>query len=177
MSLKNILSAVAGIGGVQFASLTYTAKGTGEVARHTVILGASYTACIEKSLAALSKARFSCPVKRQAQAELVASFNETLAKHAIGQQNSAYTKAETYVSTDIAGVKLNTVDGSLKLFGLTVGKVVIKPGTYKSVKSAPLTIAKNTLRKRLPVGKFREYAIEAGALESARVNGATLELA
>ena len=45
----------------------------------------------------------------------------------------------------------------------------------KPVKSRPLTVAKNKLRKNLPVGKFREFALEY--LNVVKLNGETLELA
>ena len=127
-TLLDLVKAVATVGGVQFAAITYRAKSTNELARHTIILGASYLACVEKSRAQLAKARFGDPIKKQAQAELLASFQETLDKHAIGQKNSAYTKSEVYVDTVIPGVKINSNDNSLQLFGLSTAKVVLEPG-------------------------------------------------
>jgi len=53
----------------------------------------------------------------------------------------------------------------------------LENGVFKTVKSAPLTLAKDAMRRKLPVGKFREYSIQPQALETAKINGETLELA
>jgi hypothetical protein len=174
-TLLKLVKAVASVGGVQFASLTYRAKSTNELARYTVILGASYLSCVKRSLDELNTMTFSSELDKQAQVELLASFQETLDKHAIGEKNSAYTKTETYVDTAIDGLKINVNDNSLQLFGLSTAKVVLEPGAHKAVNSKPLTIAKNKIRATLPIGKFREFALDYATLESARVNGNVLE--
>lgn len=167
----DLIAALGSIQGCKFASLTYTAKESGEVARHNVLLGFNYRSSVEKSLSELEILRPSLSgVDAIAADELIESFRKTLN----GTQD-AYTKAETYADTAIRGLKVNTVDNSLQLFGLVQSKVVLVPGTFKEVKSAPKTIAKNRLRKSLPIGKFREYALDPGAIHSARVNGETIE--
>jgi len=166
-----LISALGGIEGCRFASLTYTAKESGEVARHTVLLGFNYRTSVEKSLLELEILRPSLTgIDAIAADELLESFRKTLN----GTQDG-YTKAETYADTAVKGLKVNTVDNSLQLFGLTQAKVVLVPGTFKTVNSAPKTIAKNKLRKALAVGKFREYALDNGAIHGARINGETIE--
>jgi len=165
------IAALGGIEGCRFASLTYTAKESGETARHTVLLGFSYRKAVEKSLLELEIQRPSLTgIDAIAADELIESFKKTLA----GTQDG-YTKANVYVDTAISGLKVNTNDNSLQLFGLVQNKVVLVPGVFKEVKSAPKTIAKNKLRKELPVGKFREYAIDSGSIHAARVNGEVIE--
>lgn len=165
------IQSLGGIEGCRFASLTYTAKESGETARHTVLLGFNYRTCVEKSLLELEILRPSLSgIDAIAADELLESFRKTLA----GTQDG-YTKAETYADTAVKGLKVNTVDNSLQLFGLTQSKVVLVPGTFKTVNSAPKTIAKNKLRKELAVGKFREYALDNGAIHGARINGETIE--
>jgi len=115
---------------------------------------------------------------KQAAEELLNSFTASLN----GTQEN-YTKEHVYVDvTDssgktVQGIKRNINDGSLQIFGLLHSKVQITPPTIedKPVKSRPLTIAKNKLRKELPVGKFREFALEN--LNVVKLNGETLELA
>ena len=166
-----LIQSLGGIQGCKFASLTYTAKESGEVARHNVLLGFNYKTSVEKSLLELEILRPSLSgIDAIAADELLESFKKTLD----GTQDS-YTKAETYTDTAIKGLKVNTVDNSLQLFGLTQSKVVLTPGTYKVVKSAKKTIAKNKIRKELPIGKFREYALDTGAIHGARINGETIE--
>lgn len=165
------IQSLGGIQGCKFASLTYTSKESGETARHTVLLGFNYKTSVEKSLLELEILRPTLTgIDAIAADELLTSFKKTLD----GTQDG-YTKAETYADTSIKGLKVNTVDNSLQLFGLTQSKVVLVPGTFKTVKSAEKTIAKNKLRKELPVGKFREYALDSGAIHGARINGETIE--
>lgn len=165
------IAALGGIKGCKFASLTYTAKESGETARHTVLLGFSYTSAVEKSLLDLEIQRPNLSgIDAIAADELIESFKKTLN----GTQD-AYTKEHIYADTAISGLKVNTNDDSLQLFGLTQSKVVIVPGTFKTVKSAEKTIAKNKLRKELPIGKFREYALDNGAIHGAKVNGNVIE--
>ena len=176
-----VIQQVAANKGSRFVSLLYRSKESGELARHVILIGFSYHAAVERSLASLKKARFSDPVKKQAQGELIASFEKTLTSHSQGKQNADYTKGAVYddVVLDgetVNGIKYNTNDNSFKLFGLTVGKTILENGVFKTVKSAPLTLAKNALRRKLPIGKFREYAIEENALAVAKINGNTLEM-
>jgi hypothetical protein len=172
MNIQDILVAINGVGsGVQYASFTYTAKGSGEVARHKVLLGASYDNALRKSLRALKMARYSDPIKRQAQIELIASFELSLTSHANGESNPDYTKKDVYVESGISQVKISENDGHFKLIVQSVGKVILQPGVYKVVKSAPKTIAKNELRRRLPIGRVREFELSVSQLESARITG------
>jgi hypothetical protein len=115
---------------------------------------------------------------KQAAEELLNSFTASLN----GTQEN-YTKEHVYADVSdssgktVQGIKRNINDSSLQIFGLLHSKVQITPPTIedKPVKSRPLTIAKNKLRKELPVGKFREFALEN--LNVVKLNGETLELA
>ena len=176
MNLVSSVSLILALGGIEnctFASLTYCAKESGEVARHNVLLGFNYKNCVEKSLLELEILRPSLSgIDAIAADELLASFTATLA----GTQ-TGYTKAATYADTSIRGLKVNTVDNSLQLFGLRQSKVVLREGIFKFVNSSPKTIAKNKLRKALPVGKFKEFAVDSGHFDGMRVNGNVLEFA
>ena len=173
ISYIDLISALGGIENCQFASLTYTAKESGEVARHNILLGFNYRTCLEKSLTELEILSATMQgIELLAANELLESFRKSLA----GKQD-AYTKANTYADTSIRGLKVNTVDDSLQLFGLLQSKTVIVPGVHKTVNSAAKTIAKNAIRKLLPVGRFREYALDPETIHGARVNGQTIEFA
>jgi hypothetical protein len=171
VSSVDLIAALGGIHGCRFASLTYTSKESGEVARHNVLLGFNYQNSVEKSLLELEIMRPTLNgIDAIAADELLTSFQKTLN----GTQDG-YTKGHVYVDTSVKGLKVNTNDDSLQLFGLVQSKVIITPGVHKIVKSAEKTIAKNKLRKALPIGKFREYALDSGAIHGARMNGETIE--
>ena len=171
--------------GARFASLTYTAKGTGEVARHTVCLGVSVERAYRRDLAMLTAKRKSLLdsleateglakifVTLEACDELIASLEESLEK-GIGN-NSAYTCAGVYESI-CRGVKFHKETGELYVTGFTIGKEVIKKGEHKVVKSSEKTIAKNALRRGMKSGKFRQFALPVVA--SARAEGTKLVFA
>ena len=104
----------------------------------------------------------------------MASFKETQAAHARGEQNAAYTKKGQYIPIG-NGANLNTSDNSIQLFGLVLTKTVLRAGVYPHVNSAPKTIAKNKIRKLLPVGNFREFALDMTQVEQMKINGDVIE--
>ena len=172
MNSDFIIATLAKTTGCRFASFVYTAKSSGEVARHTVLLGFSYMNSVQASLNQLREMFNSLtdPLGYQAAGELIESFNATL-----NGTQTGFTKAGQYIPTGVSGLNVNSTDGSLQLYGLAQSKTVIIDGTHKVVKSAPLTIAKNELKKKLPLGKFREFALDVGNIHAIRANGDVLE--
>lgn len=164
--------------GARFVGVTYTAKTTGEVARHVLNVGIDYENCVRNSIIELESMipTLTYDVQHEAATELLGSFRNTLHNMAQGLSNDNYTKKDIYVNI-CPGLKVNITDGTFELQGLQVSKKVITPGTYKTVKSRPLTVAKNELRSLLSVGSFRTLACDLGALESVRIAGTELAVA
>ena len=185
MNALALLSEITKTSSARFASFTYCAKGTGEVARHTLRLGASVTAAYRKDLTTLENSLCSMQsalsggehqwkgasisVAILACEELIASLKESLEK-GVGN-NSGYTCADTY-TTLAKGVKVHKETGEIYVSGFSRAKVTIEPGTHKSVKSSEKTIAKNKLRKVMLSGKIRQFALPATI--SAKLNGKEL---
>ena len=173
MSLFKMLQ---GVTGVQFASLTYRTKATDELARYTLLLGASvenaYAGDLQKVEDALPTLTDSLDV--QAATEIINSLRQSLDK-GIGN-NDAYTLQGVYASTGIAGVYINTNDNALHLKNVFVqSKVVLQEGKpRKAVNSKPLTIAKDKLKKMLGLrtNKLRQFALDN--ITKAKVNGDTI---
>jgi hypothetical protein len=178
--IAEITARITQLRGARFASLTYLSKKHGELARYTANFGFTYAQVLEKSklelelLIAENTDKWDA-VTKEAAAELMASFNESIEKHAKGEQNSAYTKKGQYVPLG-NGVNLNSTDNTIQLFGLVLTKTVLVEGTYPVVNSAPKTIAKNKLRKMLPIGKFREFALDEWQVAQMKINGDTIEI-
>ena len=185
--IAEITKRVVALKGARIASLTYLSKKAGELARYTANFGFSYIQVVEKSITELeiliaeNEARKASaefiwsPVTEQAVAELMASLKESVAAHARGEQNSAYTKKGMYIPLG-NGASLNTNDNTIQLFGLVLTKKVIVEGNYPHVNSAPKTIAKNRIRKLLPIGNFREFALDNSQVAQMKVNGDTIEI-
>lgn len=170
---KSILESKAG-----FASFTYKSKGDGSIARFTVNLGFKYLNLLKKSAdelrAKIELNEFQGDELIAAQ-EVMASLQKSIDAHESGQQNEDYTRKGNMIPLG-NGVNLNH-DGSLQVFGLVQSKTVIQEGEpRKEVKSKPLTVLKNKIKRDLPISKFREFALDAGSILSAKVNGEILEI-
>lgn len=176
MKIIDLIASQAGL--ARFASFTYCSRSTGEVARYTLQLGFSYRNILHKSILELEvEKEIMTDLPRQAADQILVSLKASLD----GTQNK-YTKKDIYQDykdasgKTIQGIKVNKNDGSLKIFGLVTSKVQLTPPVtpYKSVNSAPLTIEKNRITKTLPIGRFREFALDNLAV--AKLNGETLVL-
>jgi uncharacterized protein YhbP (UPF0306 family) len=178
--VAEITKALTAIKGNQFVSLTYLAKSSGELARHTINVGFSYHNAVKQSVTELeiliseNSATWS-ELTKQAATNVMASLKKTLEAHARGEQNEDYTKKGQYIPIG-NGVNLNTADNTIQLFGLSRTKVVLVEGIHPKVNSRPLTIEQNKIRKMLTVSKFREYALDATQIAQVKVNGDTLEM-
>jgi hypothetical protein len=158
--------------GARFASLVYTAKGTGETARHTVCLGVSVERAYQRDIAILNneKARLS-GVELLACEELLSSLHESLDK-GIGN-NSNYTNKGVYShAAGERGIKFHREQGTVYICGFSLNKTVIEPGTYKETKSSAKTLAKKALKEKLKSGRFRMFALSE--LETVKLNGKTI---
>jgi hypothetical protein len=177
--MNKLIESLKKIKGASFASFTYQ-NSHGEIARHNVILGISYQTCLERSVKQLLALRRRNASKwdtttSEACKALLASFAKSLTAIASGTQNEDYTKAENYVTIPgIRGLTMNLNDCQLHLFGLSRSKTVIVAGEYKEVNSKPLTLAKNALRRKLSIGKFREFTLSTDNFESANIAGKQL---
>lgn len=187
-STFNALAAIAANKGNRFACLrgyesTTKPDGTGgKIADYVILIGFSYHNAVVKSLELLKQMSFpSGSLDEKAHAELVASCEKTLAAHARGEQSADYTCKDVYEDVTLDGQLVNGVrycktTGNFNLSGLVQSENVIKNGVYKEVNSRPLTIAKNKIGKDLPREKVRTFVIHADKLQSAKVNGETIEM-
>jgi len=177
--IEEITRKITAIKDCKFASFTYLAKSTGELARFTVNLGFSYHELVKKSVTELEilmveNENVWNPLQKQAAVEVMKSLHKTLEAHSKGAQSDDYTKKGQYIPLS-TGVNLNITDSTLQLFVLVNSKVVLTEGVYKTVNSAPLTVEKNKIRKLLPVSNFREFALDVGQLEGAKISGEVFE--
>jgi hypothetical protein len=165
-----LVALLDGNGSARFATVTYRAKETGELARHTILLNVKRERCLRADLAALTaKLPTLDGIEAEACRELIESITETLTTGS----NSRYTKAGYYDGQGKGNVQVSVKDMAY-LRGYVVGKEVIETGTYKTVKSAPKTIAKNKLRKGLKNTRCREFIIKPENFVLARHDGRVL---
>lgn len=82
---------------------------------------------------------------------------------------------ETHYEHFGAGAKCHKETGILHVSGLLVRKTIKTPGTYKPVKSALKTLAKKTLVRMTPMGKWRQFRLSADRYERVAVGGRVIE--
>jgi hypothetical protein len=157
--------------GCRFVQIRYTAKGTGEVANHTLAMGVNLDRAYRRDEKIINLTRPQTDLGREAKAAVLASVQETITK-GVGN-NSAYTQKDTY-ETVAPGIKYHKETFELYVYGFSIRKNVVTPGVYKTVKSAPLTLEKDKLRKKLKMGRFRQFIVRN--VERAALNGTVLEL-
>lgn len=179
-AVATLVGMVAGGKGAKFGSLTYRAKETGELAKYVLILGASTETLYKKDVAILKTLLAGdtlSDLEREAATALLKSREESLTV-GIGN-NSKYVHAphaaDTYVHADgIPGVKIHKETGVVYVTALVEDKTVLQPGTYKEVKSKPLTLAKKAVEKNLPSRRFRQFILKN--VTRAALNGDVLEI-
>lgn len=178
--VADLAALIAKAKGAKFAKVTYRNE-EGELARHTLILGASTENLYLKDIAKLEEMLADATVTgidRAAVEFVLNSRKESLSK-GIGN-NSAYVhsaeNADTYLTVDgLPGIMIHKETGVMYVKALSEDKVVIEAGTpKKAVKSSEQTIARNKVRKALPSARFRQFKL--AKIARAAMNGEVLEI-
>lgn len=171
VAVTAIVAQLLAMRGAKFVNLRYTAKGTGEVARHHLILGASTEELYKRDIVILETMKCTDPTYERARIAMLESRKESL-RVGIGN-NSKYTHVDTYLQI-APGIKVHKELGEIHFNGLAHSKTIIVPGTYKKVNSAPLTLAKKAIEKELPSGRFRQFVVTQ--IERIALNGEVIEV-
>jgi hypothetical protein len=176
VAVPSLLSAFAHVGEAQFARVWYRAKQTGELAIHTIGLNFDMAQLYTDDVTAVSALHSAyakdyntnpknddAKIHMLAAGEILASLKESLTV-GIGF-NSKYTHApfagDTYVNmAGCQNVKVHKESGLVYVLGVSINKTILEAGEYKEVKSRPLTIAKNKIRKELQTGHIRQLIVE-----------------
>jgi len=160
-----------------FLTLSGYKSESGEVANYSIVFNMSYENALNRSIQTLKDYVPENELEITAKKELLDSFNKSLEKIKITpveEIDDNYTHFQDEDGKFIKGVKLHEKTDTLHLYGLIVHKKVLTPGTYKEVKSKPLTLAKDKLRKMCSVSKFRQFKIVPEQLEFIAVNNISL---
>ncbi len=148
-----------------FLQLDGYTNNQGELANHQLVFHIDYRTALQKSIDTLEAYVPENDLMSFAKEEQLASYRTSL----LGEKpQDTYAK---YVVEDVVvkGSKQHIRTGALHIYGLCHRKHVITPGTYKEVKSAPMTIAKAKLRSMTVCGKFRQYKIDPNKINSIKV--------
>lgn len=168
--IRSLIASLKTLNGASFASVLYTSKGSGEVARHRLLLGCNlenaYVSDIETLNAMLPNV---FGVRADACRELRDSLVKSL-EVGIGN-NPAYTCKGVYEPI-VPGMKLQVDAGRLHLTGFTVGKTVLLKGSPQRGPQSAKAKAKQDIRKGLKSSRYRQFIVDA--LSLATLNGDTI---
>lgn len=142
--------------GCRFVSLTYRSKETKELSQYLISHKVNLARVYKRDEKVVRLVRAANELEAKAKQEMLDSLRESLTV-GIGH-NSRYTCEGVY-NTLFEGCKYHLKDKIVHLYGFLLRKRVIEVGTYKEVKSRPLTIAKNNIRKRMKLSKFRQFIL------------------
>lgn len=142
--------------GVTFISIKNYTNSSGEISNNLINIGASYERAKQADIEFLknldiTKIEGDPILLAQARTELINSFIKPNENISNGQINA-------YVNI-LPGLKVHIETGEIYIYGYRENKTIVQKGEYKEVKSKPLTIAKNILRKLLKTNKFTQYKI------------------
>ena len=155
-----VLHQLGSLEGVTLAEVTYRNKGDKTLAKHTFRLGFSLAKMYEQDIATIEALLPTLSgIDYDAAVEVLKSLQESL-QVGIGN-NSAYTCAGVYVQLEGAqSCDAHKETGALYILGESLSREVIEAGEPKKpVKSAPLTIAKNAVRRHLKSDKIRRFKL------------------
>ena len=146
-----------------------------EVANYSIVFNMSYTNALKRSIATLEAMTLTSDLDRQAREELLASYNKSLSNpEKVEDREPAYTYYVDSDGTPVGGVKLHISSNTLHIYGLVNAKRVLLPGSYKTVNSKPITIAKKKLSSQTSCGKFRQFRLTSANVDKISVENLSL---
>ncbi len=144
----------------------------GEVSNFNIILNFSYKNSLLKSKSIIENYKPKMALEYQAKQEMLDSFNKSL--NLLNLPEKTYIKFTDSNNNIIDGIKAHRETFDLYMFGLKLHKKIIKPGQYKDVNSAHLTIIKNKLRSLTPLSKFRLFKLTNNNFKSIKLGRFTI---
>lgn len=160
---------------VTFVSIRNYTNKYGEIANHLINVGVSYSKAKERDIEFLKhldldsnefEFKSDKNLLIEAKQALIESFENPNENRSQGQID-AYTNI-------VDGVKVHNESGKVYVYGYRKHKTILVDGVYPIVKSRPLTIAKDEIRKLLRTSKYTQYVLDN--VGEVRANGETLEL-
>lgn len=160
-----------------FLTLSGYRNESSEIADYSLVFHISYENALKKSLLILNSTDTSSDLESVAKQELIEGYQKSLDKiesTSIEDIGDAYTRFYDQDGNHIKGVKLHIETDVLHLYGLVAQKRILMPGIYPTKNKRPLTLAKDKLRKLLPVNKFRQFMITPERVNHISVQGLQL---
>lgn len=172
-----------------FVTVSHYTNNEGQVADYSICFHIDYIKAVRTSKDLLEKyqpvakdiqmvgttPRFSLDDLVQARQELIASYQMSLTgNNPLATSAHAYQEIKGQDEELIPGVKLHTSQDLLHLWGFCIHRRVILPGREKEDRRGPKTVAKDMLRKMVPLGRFSQFKLSPGKFEKLVVERITI---
>lgn len=165
--------------GIGFIAFPYINK-QNELSKRLVNIGFSYENAVKKDLETLNEGIEYIPSEKYTQGDwdvAVTELKKSCIKSLYPNNTDARSTGQIEAYIHLAnGLRWHIESKTLHIYGLSVRKTTVEEGGYKEVKSAPKTIAKNTIKsKYLRASKLRTFPVQnlAGNI---KINGDTIEV-
>lgn len=161
-----------------FLSLVGYCNEHNEVANYNIVFHIDYNSALEKSINFLKEYKTSSKLEEKVRKELIKSYSASLKKNKKSNpdNNNSYQEVLDNEGNVIKGIKLHVPTSTYHLYGFLNSKHVVKEGSYPVRNKLELTIAKDKLRKLVPVSKFRQFRINPKQLEKVNVEKLSFNL-
>lgn len=164
----------------EFVSLEYT-NSSGEKSKQVINVGVSYQSVLEKSLNQLAAVDREALKQEATSKGIDPALIDTAINEIEGSISRSLSRPEQVEISDVSnyetlskGIKMHHTTKELYLSGLVRSKTIITPGTYKEVKSRPLTLAKKIIEKLLMSSKYRMFKLAPSQVHQVSSEGKTL---
>jgi hypothetical protein len=186
--VAQIIAKFATLKGAQFIGIReYQSKTTGEVSNYVINANFSYGNAVNKDITTLSSATesdfldlakqtgFNIDLIKQAHENVLNSLLKN--KDTETQSNQSKAQQDTYYPVTNS-IKMHLETRQLYIYALSVNKLVLKKGEYKTVKSKDLTLAQNAVKKHfdLTTNKYRQFIVDADRLACVKMGKESFEL-
>lgn len=153
-----------------FLSIKEYIATSGEVADFAIAFHVDYRGALKRSHQIISDYKPEDEIQTAARTAILASMSKRLTeKESLDEIDATYVYFNDAHGQQIKGIKAHRETNDLYLFGFVRSKSILTPGTYKDVKSSPLTIAKRKIENLTPISKFRQFKLSPGSFKEIRV--------
>jgi len=159
-----------------FLNINNYKSNNGEVSSYTLIFNSSYRNAVQKSILMLESLTFKTKIDNVAKIELLESLNKSLKLLGDNDEVLNKDKYNYFYSGDnlIRGLKQDKETGKLYISGMVSNKHIIVEGNEDTKEKSKLAKAKENIKNRLPISKYRTFIFHERKAKSLSIDGLTI---
>jgi len=141
--------------GAKFVAVNSYKTKEGEISNYVINTNVNFDGLKQADIEHLQSLSYE-GIAEEARVALLESLEANRNDETRSNQSQAQLDAYTYITP---AIKVHNETKNLYVVGQRVKKTVLVAGTYKEVKSRPLTIEKNKIKKNLKTEKYRNFLV------------------